>query len=143
MKIGSIDPVPRGLDHLQRGIDPVQPGRIHERTHNPPVQESHRPEPRQKKPDQLHGEKRESAGVGREHGSFSDLQKGVDKLNLTAQAFDASLRFLIHEESERVMVQVIDRSANNEVIKEIPPEKVLDMVAQIQDIISLFIDTRR
>lgn len=143
MKIGSIDPVPRGFDHVQRGIDPVQPGRIHERTQNPAVQESHRQEPKQKKQDQVDGGKRERAGAGWEHLSLSELQNGVEKLNLTAQAFDTGLRFRLHEDSERLMVQVVDRSANNEVIKEIPPEKVLDMVARIQDIIGLFIDTRR
>lgn len=145
MKIGSIDPVPRGFDHVPRGIDPVQPGRIHERTHNPPVQESHRQEPKQKKQDQVDGGMREKAetGAGWERGSLSELQEGVKKLNTIAQAFDTGLRFRLHEESERFMVQVVDRSANNEVVKEIPPEKVLDMVAQIQDIIGLFIDTRR
>jgi len=145
VKIGSIDPVPRGFDHVQRGIDPVQPGRIHERTQNPAVKESHRQEPKQQKQDQVDGRKREGAGSGAgwERGSLSELRDGVKKLNITAQAFDAGLRFRLHEDSERLMVQVVDRSANNEVIKEIPPEKMLDMVARIQDIIGLFIDTRR
>ena len=41
------------------------------------------------------------------------------------------------------MVEVVVDLAENEVIKEIPPEKILNMVAQIQNIIGLFIDTRR
>jgi len=144
VKIGSNDPVPRGFDHVQRGIDPVQPGRIHERTQNPAVKESYRQEPKQKKQDRVDGWRREGAdsGAGWEHVSLTELQNGVEKLNLTAKAFDTGLRFRLHEDSERLMVQVVDRSAN-EVIKEIPPEKVLDMVARIQDIIGLFIDTRR
>jgi flagellar protein FlaG len=40
------------------------------------------------------------------------------------------------------MVQVVNLE-NNEVIKEIPPEKILNVVAQIQNIIGLFVDTRR
>ena len=54
---------------------------------------------------------------------------------------NTGLRFRIHEESERVMVEVVDLD-ENEVIRR-SPEKILNMVAQIQNIIGLLIDTRR
>jgi flagellar protein FlaG len=73
---------------------------------------------------------------------MEDLEEEVEKINTAAQTFNTGLRFRIHEGSERVMVEVVDLD-ENEVIKEIPPEKILNMVAQIQNIIGLFIDTRR
>lgn len=122
------------------GIDPLQLNKIHEQTQKAVVQESHRQDPRQKQQDKVLG--REQRVVEWERSYMEDLQDAVEKVNITADTFNISLRFRIHEESERIMVQVINLE-NNEVIKEIPPEKILNVVAQIQNIIGLFIDTRR
>ena len=122
------------------GIDPLQLNKIHEQTQKAVVQESHRQDPRQKQQDNVLG--REQRVVEWERSYMDDLQDAVEKVNITADTFNISLRFRIHEESERIMVQVVNLE-NNEVIKEIPPEKILNVVAQIQNIIGLFIDTRR
>ncbi|MFO7311282.1 MAG: flagellar protein FlaG, partial [Bacillota bacterium] len=55
------------------------------------------------------------------------------------EAVDKRLKFLVHEETERIYVQVIDKETG-EVIKEIPPEKILNLVAQLQKLIGLLID---
>jgi len=122
------------------GIDPLQLNKIHEQTQKAVVQESHRQDPRQKQQDKVLG--REQRVVEWERSYMEDLQDAVEKVNITADTFNISLRFRIHEESERIMVQVVNLE-NNEVIKEIPPEKILNVVAQIQNIIGLFVDTRR
>ena len=122
------------------GIDPLQLNKIHEQTQKAVVQESHRQDPRQKQQDKVLG--REQRVVEWERTYMEDLEEAVKKVNITAETFNVGLRFRIHEESERIMVQVINLE-NNEVIKEIPPEKILNVVAQIQNIIGLFIDTRR
>ncbi|HHX88068.1 MAG TPA: flagellar protein FlaG [Firmicutes bacterium] len=70
------------------------------------------------------------------------LQKEVDRLNDTARIYNIGLRFSIHQETERLVVQVYDRR-DNEVIREIPPEKVLNLVAQIQQMIGLLLDEQR
>lgn len=122
------------------GIDPLKLNKIHEQTQKSVVQESQRQDPRQKQQDKVLGKEQK---VGEwERSYMEDLQDAVEKVNITAETFNVSLRFRIHEESERIMVQVINLE-NNEVIKEIPPEKILNVVAQIQNIIGLFIDTRR
>ncbi|MBO8129203.1 MAG: flagellar protein FlaG [Peptococcaceae bacterium] len=69
------------------------------------------------------------------------LVKALEKLTRTAYIFDRMFHFLIHKESERVMVQIIDRETE-EVIKEIPPEKILDIVARIQELVGLLIDEK-
>ncbi|OWZ85055.1 flagellar biosynthesis protein FlaG [Natranaerobius trueperi] len=60
---------------------------------------------------------------------FKELDKFVDK------GFD----FNIHEKTEEVWVEVIDRQ-NDEVIREIPPEKMLDIIAGIQEVAGLIVD---
>ena len=52
-----------------------------------------------------------------------------------------SFNFNIHEETNRIWVEIVDR-LNNEVIKEIPSEKVLDLVAGSKDIIGLLMDEK-
>jgi len=122
------------------GIDPLQLNKIHEQTQKSVVQESQRQDPGQKGKEKVLG--KEQKVVEWERSYLEDLEEAVEKVNITAETFNISLRFRIHEESERIMVQVINLE-NNEVIKEIPPEKILNVVAQIQNIIGLFIDTRR
>ena len=122
------------------GIDPVNLNRILEITQKPVIQESERQDPKQKQHQKVLNREQKVLEWDRTH--MEDLQEAVEKINTTAQAFNTGLRFRIHEESERVMVEVVNRS-DNEVIKEIPPEKVLNMVAQIQTVIGLFVDQRR
>ncbi|UNC91739.1 flagellar protein FlaG [Candidatus Contubernalis alkaliaceticus] len=70
------------------------------------------------------------------------LESAVKQANETAEAVNLSLRFEIHESSQRVMVRVVNL-AEDEVIKEIPPEKVLNLVGQIQEMIGLMLDEKR
>ena len=53
--------------------------------------------------------------------------------NETAHLYNIGLRFSIHEETSRVVVQVYNRE-DNEVIRQIPG-KILNLVAQIQQMI--------
>jgi flagellar protein FlaG len=122
------------------GVDSLQLNKIHDLTRKPVVLESQRQDPGQKGRDKVLGREQKVLEWDRTH--MEDLEEQVEKINTAAQTFNTGLRFRIHEESERVMVEVVDLD-ENEVIKEIPPEKILNMVAQIQNIIGLFIDTRR
>lgn len=70
------------------------------------------------------------------------LDSAVDDLNKTMEVLDRSLQFSIHEGTNRVMVRVVDPSNDDEVIREIPPEKILDMMAEIKDAIGLLIDEK-
>lgn len=73
--------------------------------------------------------------------SLKDLTERVNQLNETLRVFDKRLRFDIHEETNRVMVQVLD-AETDEILREIPPEKILDMVASIEEAIGLIVDER-
>lgn len=50
-------------------------------------------------------------------------------------------KFEVHEGTGRVMVNLID-TKTKEVIKEIPPEKILDLVASIWERIGIIVDER-
>ncbi|MBU1109285.1 MAG: flagellar protein FlaG [Candidatus Riflebacteria bacterium] len=70
-----------------------------------------------------------------------DLQEAVDKLNKTAMIFDRSLRFQVHGATHRTMVSVVD-IANDKVIRQIPNEEVLDLVAKMEDYMGLIFDKK-
>ena len=72
---------------------------------------------------------------------MEEIEEAVDKLNETVEAIHKDLRFKLHEESERWMVQVFDIKAD-ELIKEMPPERVLDVLGKIANVIGVMIDQR-
>lgn len=73
--------------------------------------------------------------------SEEDLREAVDKLNKTAVIFDRSLRFQVHDKTHRTMVSVVDIVADK-VIRQIPTEEVLDLVAKMDDYLGLIFDKK-
>lgn len=51
------------------------------------------------------------------------------------------LNFSFHKETERLVVQVID-PATSKVIRQIPPEELLDLAVKLQEMIGFLIDQR-
>jgi len=74
---------------------------------------------------------------------LEELEAAVDKMNQTAETHNISLQFRLHEESDRWMVEVWESNLEDELVQEIPPEKFLDMVASIQDMIGVMVDAHR
>ena len=50
--------------------------------------------------------------------------------------------FGFHEDTNRVTIKIVDKSTK-EVIKELPPEKTLDMIARVWEMAGILIDERR
>jgi len=67
------------------------------------------------------------------------LEEAVEQTNKTMETYGTELRFSIHEESGEIMVKVID-TRDNSVIREIPPERILDMVAYVKKMLGFIID---
>lgn len=65
----------------------------------------------------------------------------LDKLNIALNALDVQARFSVHEATKEVMVQVVNVESGK-VIREIPPKKILDMVAKMLDMVGLLLDER-
>ena len=70
------------------------------------------------------------------------LEEEIDRLNEIVRTYDRKLNFQLHRETESYFVEVID-VVEDEVIREVPPEEILDLVARIDDMIGLIIDERR
>lgn len=69
----------------------------------------------------------------------SSIRKAVEDINKKANNSEAI--FGIHEGTNRVTIKLVDRDTK-EVIKELPPEKTLDMIAKIWEMAGLMIDER-
>ncbi|MFZ5639696.1 MAG: flagellar protein FlaG [Bacillota bacterium] len=71
-----------------------------------------------------------------------DVTNAVDKINRTVRIFNRAIHFSKHEESGRMWVQVID-TETQKVVREIPPEEILEIVARLEEMVGLLIDERR
>jgi len=68
-----------------------------------------------------------------------ELKQAVEQLNNTMQAYSTKLHFEIHEKSGEMMVKVLN-SEDGSVVREIPPERTLDMVAYFKEMLGIIID---
>jgi flagellar protein FlaG len=69
------------------------------------------------------------------------MEKIVDGLNDFLSPFPTSLRFVFHEKLNEYYVTVVNDDTH-EVIKEIPPKKMLDLYAAIIEKIGLIVDEK-
>ncbi|NLM94165.1 MAG: flagellar protein FlaG [Firmicutes bacterium] len=69
----------------------------------------------------------------------ADLENAVEALHKVSMIFDRKLEFMIHEDTNRVIVKVINNETG-EVIREIPPEKIVELVAKMNTYLGLLID---
>lgn len=68
------------------------------------------------------------------------IKKAVEQLNKKMQNSEAL--FGIHEETNRVTIKIVDKETK-EVIKELPPEKTLDMIAKAWEMAGILVDEKR
>lgn len=86
-------------------------------------------------------EKKDNVSSAREEVPREEVEKATGKLNRLMGLIDKRLKFEIHEQSNRVMVKIIDEKSG-EVINEIPPKKILDIMSSLQEIIGLLVDKK-
>ena len=67
------------------------------------------------------------------------VKKAIEKLN--AQLPNSEAKFGIHEATNRVMIKLVDKDTQ-EVIKEFPPEKTLDMLAKCMELAGVLVDEK-
>lgn len=69
------------------------------------------------------------------------LIKAIEKANKSFEPFDRRFEISIHEKTKTVMVKVFD-SKNDELIREIPSEKLLDMVTHMLEVAGILVDQK-
>lgn len=71
----------------------------------------------------------------------NELAKAVDTLNENTQQVMREIRFSMSENSGRIIIKVIDQ-VTHEVIREIPPEKLVDMVKHLDKVKGVLIEDK-
>jgi flagellar protein FlaG len=68
--------------------------------------------------------------------------EAIERANNAIVGSNRKFEFTIHESTKEIMIKVLD-SETNEIIREIPPEEILDMVAKIWEMVGIIVDERR
>lgn len=78
--------------------------------------------------------------LSNEQASNEQLRKAVEQLNKSMNNSEAVYGF--HEGTNRVTIKLVDKDTK-ELIKELPPEKTLDMIARVWDMAGILVDEKR
>ncbi len=68
------------------------------------------------------------------------IKKAVEQMNKNMNNSEAI--FGIHEGTNRVTIKIVDKDTKK-VIKELPPEKTLDMIAKVWEMAGIMVDEKR
>lgn len=71
-----------------------------------------------------------------------EVIKKIEQANKHFKTFDRKLEFSIHEKTKEIIVKVIN-TENDSVVREIPSEKILDMIAKLWEMTGMFVDEKR
>lgn len=72
--------------------------------------------------------------------STETIKKAVEEMN--RKMANSEAQFGIHEATNRVTIKIVDKQTK-EVIKELPPEKTLDMIAKVWEMAGILVDEKR
>lgn len=75
-----------------------------------------------------------------QQANSESLKRAVENINKNLKNSEAI--FGIHEKTNRVTIKIVDKETK-EVIKELPPEKTLDMIAKAWELAGLLVDEKR
>lgn len=70
-----------------------------------------------------------------------ELENAVSETNRIVFGENEKFEFKIHEKTGRYLVKLVDKNTN-ETIREIPPEKILDLIANIWEMVGILVDER-
>ncbi len=90
--------------------------------------------------DSVNNDANREATDGEQKLSIEALKKAVNEIN--KQSNNSTVQFGIHEETNRITIKILDKSTR-EVIREFPPEKVLDQIAKAWELAGLMVDEKR
>lgn len=79
------------------------------------------------------------AGQFDQKEQVDNLKDAVNKINQTMETYNTELRFSVHEDSGETMVKVIN-TKDDTVIRQIPPEYILDIVAHVKQMLGIIVD---
>lgn len=71
-----------------------------------------------------------------------EIIQAIEDANDFLEAHYTRFEFTIHDPTKQILVKVIDTNTD-EVIREIPPEKILNVVAKLWEIAGILVDEKR
>ena len=86
------------------------------------------------------GDENENTSQQNQDPYNAQIRKAVEEVN--KKAVNSEAIFGIHEATNRVTIKIIDKDTGK-VIKEIPPEKTLDMIVKVWELAGLMVDEKR
>ena len=97
-----------------------------------------------------HGYEQQGDQQGQKGDEGQDLQNvspekvksAIADINKKIRPTNTQCEFKYHEQTKRISITVRDRDTD-EVIKEIPPEKTLDMIAKTLELAGILVDEKR
>lgn len=81
-----------------------------------------------------------AAAEQQEQPSSEQIKKAVEQMRKNMNNSEAI--FGIHEGTNRVTIKIVDKKTKD-VIKELPPEKTLDMIAKAWELAGILVDEKR
>lgn len=87
-------------------------------------------------------EKSEVETVRKEELSPAEIKRTVEELNRLSGNFNEKVQFGYHENTNRIVVKIIDKDTN-EVVSEIPSKYSIRLLEHIQESIGLLVDESR
>lgn len=123
----------------------VQPMKIQSmKQHTDPINTNTNPKTETKDQSNVKDLKNQLTEYDKNELSVSDkaVVEAIEKANKAITGAKTQFEFSIHEKTKEIMVKVID-SETQEIIREIPPEKILDMVAKMWEMAGIMVDERR
>lgn len=86
------------------------------------------------------GRQYENQENAQQQPNTESIRRAVENINKNLTNSEAV--FGIHEKTNRVTIKIVDKETK-EVIKELPPEKTLDMISKVWEIAGLLVDEKR
>ncbi|MDI7742929.1 flagellar protein FlaG [Lysinibacillus fusiformis] len=73
--------------------------------------------------------------------SYEQMKQAVDSINEIFEINNSELKFVFHEGLEEYFVQLVD-SNTEEVVREIPSKKLLDVFYEMQKLVGMIVDEK-
>ncbi len=79
--------------------------------------------------------------VNKKSANLQDVTQMTNAMNQFVAAINSNIRFMVHQKTKELMVQVVDQT-NNKIIKEFPSHEFLDTVAAIRSYVGMLLDKK-
>lgn len=74
--------------------------------------------------------------------SERSIIKAIEQANKIMINHKTRAEFSVHEETKTIMVKIVDIQ-NEKILREFPPEKILDLIAKLLELAGIMVDERR